>query len=125
MNLDLREKVVTALMQANLESFIGPLIRPGFIIIDEVSGIHNLNYIEKKFRKPARKGIVIYPCLYGDFKTMRAAGESYVRALAEQGLFADLLVVNGNIYTVFVFVPEDQERAKAEANLTTPLAVEV
>ena len=125
MNLDLREKVVRALMQADLDSFVDPLTRPGFIIVDEVSGMHNLNYIEKKFRKPARQGVVIYPCLYGDFKTMLNAAESYITALAEQEIFADLLVVNEAIYTVFVFVPEDQAAARVNSSLTIALEIGV
>ena len=115
MNLELRGKVVAALLDAGLDSFVGPLTRPGFVIIEESSGVHNLNFIEKEFRKPAREGVVVYPCLYHDLASMRAAGESYVAALANQGLIANLLVVNELIYTVFVFVPEDQAKARCDA----------
>jgi len=81
MDLNLRGKVVSALVNAGLSSFIGPLTKPGFVIIEEGSGVHNLDFIEQEFRKPARKGVVVYPCLYNDLESMKNAGEGYVRAL--------------------------------------------
>jgi hypothetical protein len=105
------------LIDAGLDSFVGPLTQPGFVIIEEGSGVHNLDFIEQKFHKPARKGVVVYPCLYSDFRSMKSAGEAYVEALAHQGIYSDLLVYNDLIYTVFVFVPEDQKKAKIKADI--------
>ena len=113
MDLILRERAVKALELAGLDSFIGPLTRCGYLVLEEATCLPNFDFIEEHFHKPARQGVVLYPCGFGDFESMKAAAEQYVQALAEQGLYADLLLCEDPIfYTVFVFVPEAQEQAR-------------
>jgi hypothetical protein len=93
MSEGLRKRTVCALEAAHFESFIGPLTRRGFMVLEEERDAQCLSYIEQRFGKPVRDGVVLFPCGFGDWGPMKEAAKGYVKALKQQGMTAELLLI--------------------------------
>ncbi len=89
--------------------------RRGFEILEEPESSHIVRYVEEKFQKPMGQAIVVMPVGFGNIageeqESAIREGERYKKALADNGLEAEVLVQSkGNkditSFGVYVYIP--------------------
>lgn len=104
--VELHNIVAGVLEAANFESFIGPLTRRGFLLLNPGADGQCRTFIEQKFGKPAEEGVIIYPCGFGDWEPMKSEAEKYAQTLREQNFPAELLLIEHEWnFAAYVYVP--------------------
>lgn len=112
---DLRQQVIATLETAGFQSFIPPLERRGFHLIEEPRDANVLRFLERRFGrpvngKPIHSGVVIFPLGFGDRLPIWNEAFAYSLALEEAGLRGIILDNQPRgrwswNFSTYVFVP--------------------